>query len=101
MIAFAELLGRFKAHRLEVVPTGRIVRHGNPVLVAQDNAGPVKDAADGRIELTSDLRTGSPHRTQDSGHVEDRNLMDRAIERRPGINRAEMTLPLVADLGVG
>ena len=55
MIALGQLLRSFKAHRLEIIPARRVVRHGYAVLIAQDDAGAVEHAPDGRIELARDF----------------------------------------------
>jgi hypothetical protein len=73
---------RLEAHCLEIIPAGRIFEHRYAVLVAQDDAGAVEDASDRGIKLARDLRLRSPYRTQDGGHVDGRDLMDRAIEQR-------------------
>ncbi len=62
MMPAAELFGRLGAHRLQVGPIGRIADHLDPVLVAQNDAGPLEDAADGGIEFSGDLWLGAPNR---------------------------------------
>ena len=100
MIAFAEFLGRFKAHRFEIVPAGRILEHRYPVLVAQNDAGAVEDAPDSRIELPSDFGLGSPHGAQHRRDIHGGDLMDGAIEQGAGVSRAEMALPLISDFRI-
>ena len=100
MIALRQLLRGLEAHRLEVVPAGRILEHHYPVLIAQDDSGAVEDAPDSRIELAGNLGLGSPHGAQHRRDVHGGDLMDGAIEERPGISGTEVALPLVADLRV-
>jgi len=69
MIAFGEILRRFEAHRLEIIPAGGIFEHRYAVLVAQDDAGSVEDTPDRGIEFTRDFRRGSPHGAQHGSHV--------------------------------
>jgi hypothetical protein len=100
MTALAEAGGRVKAHRLQVRPSGRVVRHGDPVLVSEHDAGALEDPADRGIELTGDFGLSAPDWPQHSGDVQRRDLIHRPVQQRPAVGRAKMALPLVADLRV-
>jgi hypothetical protein len=100
MIAFGKLLRRLEAHRLEIIPPGWILKDRYAVLVAQDDAGAVEDASNRRIELAGDFGLGSPHGAQDSRYVESGDLVNGTIEKRPGIGRTKVALPLISDLRV-
>jgi hypothetical protein len=95
-LPFVSSFGVFKAHCLEIIPAGRIVRHGDPVLIAQDDAGPVEDTPDRRIELARGFWLGLPNNAERRGHVYRRNFVSGTIEQFLAIGVTEVAFPLMA-----
>ena len=100
MATTAELGRGLEAHRFQIGPAGRIIRHRYAMVVSQAYAGVLKHAADRRIEFACDLGLRVPNRLQNSSNVEGRNLMHRTCEQRSAIGGSEVALPLVPDLSV-
>ena len=100
MAALGQLCGRLKPHRLQVCPTRGIVRHHDAVLVAEQDAGVLEDASDRWVQLPGDLGLCAPDRPQHGRNVHGSDLVHGSREQRAGVRLAEVTFPLVADLGV-
>ena len=88
-------LGRFEAHRLEIIPARRIIRHGYAVLIAQDDAGAVEHAPDRRIEFACGFRLGLPNETERRSHIHRRYFVYGTIEQLFAIEFAEVAFPLM------
>ena len=67
-----------------------------PVLVSENDAGPIEYAPDGRIKLPGHFRLRTPDGAQEGRHVNGRDFMDRPGQQILAIALAEVTLPLVA-----
>ena len=84
----AQLRRRLKAHCLQIIPARRIVGHCDAMLVPKDDAGALKNSADGRIKLARYLRLRSPYRAQYGRHVEGRDLVHGAREQGAAVRWA-------------
>lgn len=56
MAAAAQLYGRLKAHRLQILPTGGVFDHDDTVIVTKDDPRSLEDAADRGMELARYFR---------------------------------------------
>ena len=100
MAASAKLRRGLEPHRFQVVPAGGIVRHGDPVIVAQADARVFEHAPDRRVKLPRYLGLRVPNRLQDRRDVDDGDLMHRAAQQGPAVGWASVARPLISDLGV-
>jgi hypothetical protein len=61
----------------------------------------LEDARNRGMELAGNFGLCTPNGRKHGSHVDRCDFMHRPSEQRPGIRGAEMTLPLIADLGIG
>jgi hypothetical protein len=100
MASLGQFGGRLKPHRLQVRPPCGVVRNHDAMLVAKQNAGMFKDTSDRWVNLAGDFRLCAPDRSQHGRNFYRGDLVHRPREQGTGICRSEMTLPLIADLGI-
>src|SRR5271166_274754 len=95
-----QLRRRLKPHRLQVCPPRGIVRHQDAVLVTEQDAGVLEDASDRWVQLPGDLGFCPPDRPEQRGDLHGSDLVYWSVEQSTGVRRAEVTFPLIADLGI-